>query len=86
MALGRFVHRSQRADPLRNPLPCRSQAKASILANPSGIDQLSEMLPASKAEQVLVQKAGSKMSHLPARNCLCVLHHRPLSAQGTMYT
>ena len=44
--------------------------KASALKDPTAVDTLATLIPASKAEEALVRKAGSKVWH---QCCLSVM-------------
>ena len=43
---------------------CRLKVKATALKDPTAADTLANLIPASKAEEALVKKAGSKVSFL----------------------
>ena len=41
---------------------CRLKVKATVLKDPTTTDTLANLIPASKAEEALVRKAGSKVT------------------------
>ena len=45
----------------------RLKVKATVLKDPTTTDTLANLIPASKAEEALVKKAGSKVS------CSCII-------------
>ena len=55
---------------------CRLKMKATVLKDPTATDTLANLIPASKAEEALVKKAGSKVN----LNAAVPLHIMPCPA------